>query len=515
MSGQVISGERVVSQQELMERAARAAEGLAEIGLGRGDGVAILMRNDIAFFEASFAASLLSAYATPINWNYTVDEAAYVIRDCAAKALVVHADLWRKLRDGGIEAEIGDIDIAVIVVGTPPEIAAAYGLDPAICEVAGGDLDWERWIERPDQPEPRTPEPVNSMIYTSGTTGRPKGVRRNPPSEAQSAALVAMAAYAFDTKPEMRTVICGPMYHSAPNAYGLLAGRAGAAIFLQPRFDAETLLAQIERDSISHIHLVPTMFVRLLKLPDEVRAKYDTSSLEFIIHAAAPCPQDVKRAMIDWWGPVINEYYGSTEASISVFCTSEEWLAHPGTVGRALPDCTVRVYHEDGTPCAAGEIGDVYARLHTLSDFTYQHRDAERREMERDGLLTSGDIGYFDDDGFLYLCDRRKDMVISGGVNLYPAEIEAVLILHAEVADCAVFGVPDDEFGESLMAVVQPKPGSVPDAADLKAFLRERIAGPKIPKHFDFQADLPREDSGKIFKRKLREPYWADAGRSI
>ncbi len=515
MSGQIISGERVLSGQELMARAAHAAKGLTEIGLASGDGVAILMRNDIAFFEASFAASLLSAYATPINWNYTVDEAAYVIRDCRARALVVHADLWHKLCAGGIEAELADIEITVIVVRTPPEIAAAYNLDPEICAVAEGDLDWDAWIERAAQPSPRTPEPVNSMIYTSGTTGKPKGVRRAPATPDQAAAIAGMAEFAFDTKAEMRTVVCGPMYHSAPNTYGLMAARIGGTVFLQPRFDAEALLAQIERDKITHIHLVPTMFVRLLKLPDAVKAKYDISSLEFTVHAAAPCPQDVKRAMIEWWGPVINEYYGSTESSISVFCTSAEWLAHPGTVGRALPDCTVRVFHEDGSESACGEIGDVYARLHTIADFTYQHRHAEREEMEHEGLITSGDIGYLDADGFLYLCDRRKDMVISGGVNLYPAEIEAALILHDDVVDCAVFGVPDDEFGESLMAVVQPRPGAAPNVESLKAFLHERLAGLKVPKHFDFQNDLPREDSGKIFKRKLREPYWADAGRSI
>ena len=515
LSGYIQSGDRSISRQELMERAARAAEGLAEVGVGTGDCVAILMRNDLAFFEASFAASLLSGYATPVNWNYTVDEAAYVIRDSGARALVVHADLWHKLRAGGIEDEIDGDQVTVMVVATPPDIAKAYGLDPVICDVATSDLDWDSWIDRPDQPETRTPEPVNSMIYTSGTTGRPKGVRRDPPTAAHSNALALMAERAFDTKPEMRTVICGPMYHSAPNAYSLLSARIGATIFLQARFDAEKLLALIDREKLTHIHLVPTMFVRLLKLPEDVRARYDVSSLEFVIHAAAPCPPDVKQAMIDWWGPVINEYYGSTEASITTFCTSEDSLSHPGTVGRVMEDCELRVFHEDGSPCKPGEIGDIYTKRLTMTDFTYQNRGAEREDMEHEGLLTAGDIGYLDEDGYLFLCDRRKDMVISGGVNIYPAEIESVLVLHPDVADCAVFGIPDDEFGESVMAVVQPRPGSENNSDALKVFLRERIAGLKVPRRIEFQNDLPREDSGKIFKRKLREPYWENAGRSI
>jgi len=313
----------------------------------------------------------------------------------------------------------------------------------------------------------------------------------------------------------MVTVITGPMYHSAPNAYGLYAFRVGANIILQPRFDPEELLQMIERHKVTHLHMVPTMFVRLLKLPDEVKRKYDLSSLRFVVHAAAPCPVHVKQAMIEWWGPVINEYYGGTETGAVVFCDSEEYLAHPGTVGKAIDDAKVMVIDEDGKELTHGATGEIVCRTSTIPDFTYHGDDEKRRNSEKAGLIALGDVGYLDEDGFLYLCDRAKDMVISGGVNIYPAEIEAELHKMPGVGDCAVFGIPDEEFGESLCAVVQPQPGVTLQEDEVRSFLRERVASYKVPRKVEFRGDLPREDSGKIFKRKLREPYWEAAGRKI
>jgi long-chain acyl-CoA synthetase len=305
------------------------------------------------------------------------------------------------------------------------------------------------------------------------------------------------------------------MYHSAPNAYGLAAGRLGATVILQARFDPEELLRLIETHRVTHLHMVPIMFHRLLKLPAEVRARYDLSSLRFVVHAAAPCPAPVKRAMIEWWGPVINEYYGATETGPVVFCTSEDWLAHPGTVGKALPEADVRVIDPEGRALPAREIGEVVGRLRQIADFTYHGDDQKRREAEKVGLIAPGDVGYFDEDGFLYLCDRAKDMIISGGVNIYPAEIEAELMKMPGVADCGVFGIPDEEFGEAVCAAVQPSPGVDITQADVRAFLRGCVAGYKVPKRVDFHAALPREDSGKIFKRKLREPFWEGLDRQI
>jgi long-chain acyl-CoA synthetase len=257
------------------------------------------------------------------------------------------------------------------------------------------------------------------------------------------------------------------------------------------------------------------MMIRLLKLPPDVRDKYDLSSLQNVVHAAAPCPPHVKRGMIEWWGPVINEYYGSTETGAVVHCTSADWLAHPGTVGKAMAGAVVRVLREDGSDADIGEAGDVYCRITNGTDFTYHGDDEKRRKTESQGLIGVGDIGYLDGDGFLFLCDRRNHMVISGGVNIYPAEIENELLQVAGVADCAVFGIPDDEFGESLCAWIQPNPGMTLDAGSIRIALAEKLARYKLPKIIEFSPELPREDSGKIFKRKLREPYWEAAGRSI
>ncbi len=515
------SGERCRDLAAHKERVARAAAGFAAAGLGRDDAVALVLRNDFAFFEAASAAGQVGVYSVPMNWHCTVDEAAYLFRDCGAKAVVIHADLYRKLKSA-----IPD-GVLVYVVATSVEIAAAYGVADADCSVPEGCVDWDAWLMG-FEPQPRRPiEPHGAIIYTGGTTGRPKGVRRTPPTKAQYLAAVGAAGFVYGLEnallaslegrapPRIVTVMTGPMYHSAPNTFGNLALRAQGDVILQPRFDPEELLHLIEQYRVTHLHMVPTMFVRLLKLSEAVRGKYDLSSLEHVVHAAAPCPPHVKRAMIDWWGPVIAEYYGSTETSAMTFCSSEDWLAHPGTVGRPLKDVGFKVFREDGSEAPQGEPGDVYCRLKTAADFTYHGDDGKRREAERDGLISVGDIGYFDADGFLYLCDRRHHMVISGGVNIYPAEIEAELLKVPGVADCAVFGIPDDEFGESLCAFVQPNAGVRLDEAAVREGLAGHVARYKVPKRIEFMDELPREDSGKIFKRKLRDPFWEKAGRSI
>jgi len=503
------NGEGRLTNEQVALRVAKAASGFASLGVGEGDGVALMLRNDIAFFEAALAAGNLGAYATPINWHYKGDEAGYVIRDCAAKALVVHADLLPQ-----IEADIPP-EVKVLVVPTPNGVVAGYALKGGEAAVPPGRTDWNAFVEA-QSPWTEAPKvPPSNQIYTSGTTGRPKGVRRNRASPEEQAKSIGAVARVFGAKPSMRTVVTGPLYHSAPNAYGLLSMRLGGEVILQPRFDPEELLGLIEKEKITHLHMVPTMFVRLLKLPEAVRKRYDLSSLEFIVHAAAPCPPEVKQAMIDWWGPIIHEYYGSTETSAVVFCDSREWMDHPGTVGRAMEHATVRILDDAGRELPVGEIGEVYARSWVTPDFTYANQDEKRREVERDGLVTSGDVGYLDQDGFLYLCDRKRDMVISGGVNIYPAEIEAVLIGMPGVKDCAVFGIPDAEMGENVAAVVEPQDGASLSADQVRSWLRERIAHYKVPKRVEFETGLPREDSGKIFKRKIRDRYWAEAGRRI
>jgi len=509
--GRVISGVREISRDMLMERASCAATGLAELGVGAGDAVGMVLRNDFAFFEASYAAQRLGAYSVPINWHGKTQEIAYVLNDCGAKAVIAHADLL---------PEVGSAmppDVPLFVVPTPPEIAAAYRIADKLCTPPPDALQWDDLADCfPPGPE-AAPSVISSMIYTSGTTGNPKGVRRLDmgPETAQLVAEGVRDIFGMAPERVFRTVITGPLYHSAPNAYGLYAVRMGGLAVLQPRFDAEELLRLIEQYRITHLHMVPTMFVRLLRLPDEVKQKYDLSSLEWVIHGAAPCPVDVKRAMIEWWGPVIYEYYGATETGIATFHASDEALRKPGTVGRPRPGSTVRIYDAGSRILPPGEVGEIYLWVGGFPDFTYHRLDDKRREIGRDGLVTLGDVGYLDEDGYLFICDRARDMVISGGVNIYPAEIEIALLAVPGVQDCAVFGIPDEEFGEKLCAHIEPNPETPLDAAEITAYLSERLADFKVPRVIKFETALPREDSGKIIKRKLREPYWAQTGRRI
>ncbi len=512
--GTIRSGGRSFTSEELAERGARTATAFESLGIGSGDGVAIYLRNDIAFYEAALGASAIGAYPVAVNWHYTPDEARYVFEDSEAKAVVIHADLLDGVRD-----VIPD-GVPVLVVATPPEILEAYGVPQDRGQVAAGKTDWSAWIE---SFEPREGEPSGttlSIIYTSGTTGHPKGVKRPAytPEEMERLTQILSIIFGLGYFPDpgqIVTAVVGPIYHSAPNTHAMFCYRAGASIHLMPRFDPEALLALIERERITHLHLVPIMFERLLKLPAAVRERYDASSLCFVIHAAAPCSEATKRAMIDWWGPVIHEYYGSTEIGPVTFLTAEEWLEHPGSVGRPMDGALVRVLGDEGEALEVNQIGEVAAAHDGMADFTYHRDEAKRRAADREGLFAPGDIGYFDDDGYLYLCDRKIDMIISGGVNIYPAQIEAVLSELPGVADCAVFGIPDDEFGEAVHAVIQLRPGEELTEDQVKKFLRSRVAGYSLPRRVEFRDELPREDSGKIFKRKLREPFWAGTGRSI
>jgi long-chain acyl-CoA synthetase len=512
--GVITSGTRELTTEQLAERAARAAAGFQALGVARGDTVALYLRNEIAYFEASFGASQIGAYPVAVNWHYTEDEARYLFNDSGAKVVVIHADLFtdavrRALPQG----------VTVLVAETPPQVIAAYGLDPASARVRPGETDWNAWLERFEPLLVGPAQPGSTIIYTSGTTGRPKGVRR-PPSTPEQTALgskILMQCYGFDLdEPQsITTVVVGPLYHSAPNAHGSMAARIGANLIITPRFDAEELLRLIHDRKVTNLNMAPIMFNRLLKLPGDVRRTYDLSSLCFVAHAAAPCPPPVKRAMIEWWGPIINEYYGSTEMGNVTYCTAEEWLAHPGTVGRPFPEAEVRVIDETMNDVPVREVGEVVCRIRGLVDFTYHGDNAKRLAAEKRGLIAPGDVGYFDEDGFLYLCDRAKDMIISGGVNIYPAEIESELLRMPGVSDCAVFGIPDEEYGEAVCAVIQPEPGALLDEAGVRAFARERMAGYKVPRRVEFHPELPREDSGKIFKRKLREPFWEGMERRI
>jgi long-chain acyl-CoA synthetase len=510
-TGRVISGDREVPREIIMERAGRAASGFAALGVAPGDAIAVVLRNDFPFFEASYAAQRLGAYCVPVNWHGKTPEIAYVLHDCGAKAVLAHSDLLPQL------APAVPSGVPLLVVPTPLEIATAYGIPIEQCQAPAGTRLWDEWLAGFAPLPEGAPGAISSMIYTSGTTGHPKGVRRLNlgPEFAETVALIAHEVFGFVPGQEIRTVMTGPLYHASPNAYGLLAVRQGGLAILQPRFDAEELLRLIEQYRITHLHLVPTMFVRLLRLPEEARRRYDLSSLEWVVHVAAPCPIHLKQAMIEWWGPVISEAYGGTETGFVTFHTAEEALRKPGTVGRPRSGATIRIYDEFGRELPPGEIGEVYVWLEGVPDFTYHGLPEKRRDIERDGLVSIGDVGYLDEDAYLFLCDRKHDMVISGGVNIYPAEIEAALLALPGVRDCAVFGIPHQEFGETLCAHIEREPGAVLNEVTVHSFLRERLADFKVPRVIRFETDLPREDSGKIMKRKLRDPYWEATGRNI
>jgi len=493
----------------ITERALRGVSALAALGIGEGDVVAIMLRNEIAFLEAMLIARQAGCYSCPINWHYKADEAGYILRDCSAKALIVHADLLSQI-DGGVPP-----GCRVIVVEPPAELRAAFRLAPEQCRVPGGATEWESWLAAHEAYAGPPRQVHGSVPYSSGTTGKPKGVLRRPPPPEQMARMLEITQTVLGIKPGMRTAIAAPLYHSAPASYGSQSLLNGDIVVMHERFDAERLLADIEKHRLDRLYLVPTHFVRLLRLPEDVKRRYDLSSIDFVASTGSPCPPEVKKQMIDWWGPVINESYASSEAGFITLLSSQESHTHPGSAGRPVAGAEVRIMNDAGEVLPPYEPGLIYCRQAAYPDFTYINRPEDRKAIDRDGLVAVGDVGYFDREGYLYICDRKSDMVISGGVNIYPAEIEAVLITMPDVADCAVFGIPDAEFGEALAAHVQPHNGAAIEREAVRTFLKERIADYKVPRVIEFSDALPREESGKIFKRRLRDPYWKEAGRRI
>jgi long-chain acyl-CoA synthetase len=477
----------------------RTLAGLHALQCGPGDTVAAMLRNSPQYVVLTLACRRAGLYLASVNWHFKALEAQHILADSGARALFVDSDLLEQIA-GGIPDQV-----AVITVGGEA--------DGPLRQRAQHWAGFGAGLP----PMPARAGLVHSAItYTSGTTGKPKGVRRIPPAPGGLASA--------DRFGQVMDIVYGrgdvaflaaPIYHSAAMSYLGHFSNLGATLVLEPRFDPARTLELIERHRITHAYLVPTMYQRLLALLPEVRARHDLSSLQQVASTGSPCPVPLKQAMIDWFGPVITEAYGSSEAGYTTFIESADWQRHPGSAGRALPDADVRIFDDDGRALPAGEIGLIHVRQHALSDFTYVNRPEARASIERDGLVTLGDLGYLDLDGFLHICDRKADMIISGGVNIYPAEIESVLHTMPGIADCAVFGIPDAEFGEGLAAAVQPLPGVQLDAAAVQSFLRERIANYKVPRVVDIHPQLPREDTGKIFKRKLRDPYWEGQARTI
>jgi len=490
-----------VTFAELEERSLRLAHRLRAEGLRRGDVIALVSDNDPSIFDVYWAAQRSGLYVTAVNYHLAGDEVRYIVDDCEAQAVFLggaaaaHADA------------LADLDRLRWRVAMGAEIPGYEDLDEVIAGSSAEPL--------PDQPR------GGDMLYSSGTTGRPKGIKPPLPDRQVDEPGDAMVAafgprFGFDE----RTVYLSPapLYHAAPLRTCAAVQALGGTAVVMDRFEAEEALALIDRYGATHSQWVPTMFVRMLKLPDDVRARYDVSTMRVAIHAAAPCPVDVKRAMMEWWGPILHEYYSSTEFNGMTAIGPDEWLEKPGSVGRALVG-VLHVCDDDGHELPPGEVGTIYFEREVLP-FEY-HNDPDKtraaQHPEHPTWTAVGDLGYVDEDGYLFLTDRKAFMIISGGVNIYPQEIEDLLVMHDAVADVAVIGVPHAEMGEQVKAVVQPSEGIAggPELEqELIEYVKARIARFKAPRSVDFVDQLPRTPTGKLVKGELRKRYWPDAAKS-
>ena len=491
----VESGE-VVTYRQLDERSNQLARLFNERGLGFGDHIAIFMDNNARYLEVAWAAQRSGLYFTAINYHFNAEEVAYILENCDAQAVVVAAALGEVVHE--LLAVMPSRVTTRLVVG-----GAIDGYEPY--EETVGACSTEPLEEQLEG---------MAMFYSSGTTGRPKGIKyplRSKPVGTPEPSFGGFGAL-YGVNEDTVYLSPAPLYHAAPLQFCIALSRFGGTSVIMEHFDAEQALAVMERFKVTHGQFVPTMFVRMLKLPPETRAKYDVSSLQLAVHAAAPCSVPTKQQMIEWWGPIIFEYYAATEGTGSTMITSEEWLAHPGSVGRSH-NSKVHILDEENNKLPPGEPGVVWFEPSELSLTFEYYKDADKTASahNRDGWATVGDMGYLDDDGYLFLTDRRDFMIVSGGVNIYPQEAENLLVNHPKVLDAAVFGVPNEEMGEEVKGVIQPVDMATagPDLErELVAYCREHLAHYKCPRTIDFEAELPRQPTGKLYKRLLRDRYW-------
>lgn len=496
----VIEGDgHSVTAGELLARVNQLSHGLRGLGLRRGDGIAAMLPNSIEALEVFLAMQQIGLYLTPINYHLVGPEIAYILGDCEARAFITHP-------------RYADASAAAAAQETAFNVGRIF--------IVGQNYETLKCNQPSEAPDDRS---LGAMMnYTSGTTGRPKGVRRPLPETPIDEADLAAALMPYGVKREetdnVHLLAC-PWYHTAPMVMLAPSLHLGHTAVLMDRFDPQKALELIEHHRVTITHLVPTQFVRLLSLPADERQRRDTSSLRHVIHGAAPCSPDIKRRMIDWFGPVIDEYYASTEGVGGTIIFSDEWLKKPGSVGKARNNNTIVIMDEDGNILPPHTMGTVYSTTIGRAPFEYYKDSYKTEEARRGEYATVGDVGYLDEDGYLFLSDRKSDMIISGGVNIYPAEIENVLITHPRVADVAVFGIPNPEWGEEVKAVVELLPPKRANQQQLRAellkFLDGRVARYKIPKSIDFMDELPRDPNGKLYKRRLRDPYWVGRQRAI
>ena len=486
-------------------RANQLVHALRDLGLKKGDTFAVLLSNEPAFVEALMAALQAGFQMVPINYHLTGPEVGYILGNSEAKAFIASDHF----RGAAIEA--------IKETGFSPERSFAVGEIP-------GFNSYEELLARYSVAEPEDRSMGMFMLYTSGTTGKPKGVRR-PLIDAAPEGIFSMLGAIGDSIPGMAPgqgvhLVTGPLYHAAPIAFGMLAIQLGQPLVMMNKWSAERTVELMNRYQVSTSHMVATMFHRMLNLPEEVKSQFDPSNLKVIIHGAAPTPPETKRRMIEWWGPVFYEYYGATEGGGTLIDTTE-WLAHPGSTGKPFPMVQLHIVGEKGEELPPGEVGEIWIDMGPLGDmlgFEYYKDEKKTQESRKGNWFTLGDVGYLTPENYLYLTDRKKDMVISGGVNIYPAEIEATIILHPAVRDVAVFGVPDPDWGEAVKAVVELEPGYTPSeelTQEILKFAEKSLARYKLPKSIDYTDELPRSITGKLYKRYLRDQYWEAAGRKI
>jgi long-chain acyl-CoA synthetase len=487
---------------ELGDRVTRLVNAFRSAAIGPGSTIAVVAGNQREYFEVMLACAHAGVTYVPVNWRWVAEEIAYVLDDARIEAVVVDFRYADVVADALGDARSSRVRL---VLGVGTDRFESY----------------EEFVASGDRHAPAEQFLGGPMFYTSGTTGRPKGVRSSltgngtVPSEIMQLVASSMSNY---VPKDGRSLLCGPVYHSAQWAFSFFPLINGSSVVMQHHFDAGELCDLIDQHAVTNVHLVPTQMKRIVDLGEAARARFGGESLAAVWHGAAPCPPSVKRALIDWWGPIVHEYYGSTEGAFISTISADDWLRKGGSVGRPLEMMEVIVVDDDDRPVKTGAEGTLYFRNRMGMDFEY-HNDPSKTAAAHlePGVFTTGDVGYLDDEGFLWLSDRKIDMIISGGVNIYPAEIEGVLAAHPAVLDAAVIGVPDEEWGESVKAVVQLRAGV--EAGDISAALeahcREHLAGYKVPRSFDFSESIPRTGTGKIEKRVLREPYWAGSDRRI
>jgi long-chain acyl-CoA synthetase len=489
---------RTRTRGELVDRALRLGHWMLDVGgVAPGGHVSMLLGNRVELIDLLVAAQLSGVWITAVNFHLTAPEVAYILDDSASTILFTDPEHEKVARDA---AALADIDVRVILAGEElDELATHDHDDPFPLDGPGG----------------------GAMLYTSGTTGRPKGVKRaRQPSLGTTLALSVASGRLLGLDGQGPHLVTGPLYHAAPLGFAAIDLANGAELVVMPRWDDSHCLRLIEERQVRNSHVVPTMCVRLLRLPEDERAAVDLSSLSTVLHGAAPIAPQVKHRMIEWWGPVLTEYWGSTEGGVFTLVDSTAWLTKPGTVGKAIPTYEVFAVDPDGARLPAGEVGTLYTH-NVLTDEVFEYHQApEKTEAAHlaPGTFTMGDVGHVDEDGFVFLSDRVANMIISGGVNIYPAEIEQELIEHPAVADVAVFGIPDDEWGEQVKAAVELTAGFDASAeleADILLFARQRLAGFKVPRSVDFEEHLPRHPTGKLYTRLLRDKYWADRAGSL